>query len=489
MSAGYCSLISMRPRYERDGLACVVDRSRGFLVPATPEEDVRQNTLDWLIDELGIPASLVRSEFHTARRGGSGRADILVLAPGSTDHHGKTTLVVECKRPGTFPDLRARGQAERYATTVGARYMLLTNGEERIPFARDTSRWRKLDKVASWREMLKQQGMRWAAEPEWLRASWSAISTEAKCRSLLKAGGAYQFIVGADTPGYLIPFAFNVFGLLAFEQALQLPIEDDAIVIERDLGVRARWFGNAAGGTWPSDFYRSLLVREKATGSHHVVSMTVLAGAKNVNDPTFGNSRGMTYLIVAIDDGAASHNSLQLALDKFIPEGHLKTGRVALRHDGTMTAGKRGRVANDTVLTFVRRDAPRLIEDRAVFLGSLPVERLITWNDASDFLIRVVRYALVRDKLRAEVRAKAPAVSPPPPCPWKHGDIVRANFEGEPHEPARFIRQQGKMRAVVHWHDDMFSTVPLADILGPSTRPWKLALEKPDVQFGSDEPI
>src|SRR5437016_5841986 len=58
----------MRPEYNRDGLMCFVDRSRGYLVQATPEEVVRQATLDWLIDELNIPAKLVRSEVHTARR-------------------------------------------------------------------------------------------------------------------------------------------------------------------------------------------------------------------------------------------------------------------------------------------------------------------------------------------------------------------------------------------------------------------------------------
>jgi hypothetical protein len=482
-------LTAMRPTYERDGVVCVLDRSRGFLVVATPEEQVRQDTLDWLIDELQIPATLVRSEFHTARRGGTGRADILVLAPGSTDHDGKTILVVECKRPDVFLEHRAQEQAETYATAVGARYVLLTNGDERVPFARDKGRWRKLAKVPSWREMLKQQGLRWAARPELVREPWSAIDTAAKCRTLIKADGPYEFIVGADTPGYLVPLAFNLFGLLAFEQGLRLPIEDSAIIIQKDLGVRARWFGNAAGGTWPSDFYRSFLVREKATGSHQIVSLAILGGAKNVNDPTFGNTRGMTYLVVAIDDGATSHNSLQLALDKFVPEPQLKMGRVVLRHDGTMTSGKRGRVANDTVLSFVRREAPQLIEDRAVLLGRLPADRLITWNDASDFLLRVVRYALVRDRLRDDLRAKAPTPSAAPACPWKHGDIVRVNFDGEPHEPARFIRQHGKTRAVVHWYDDTFSSIPLADILGPSARAWKLSLEKPNVRFGSADPI
>lgn len=471
----------MRPEYVRDGVVCFIDRSRGYLVHATPEEHVRQDALDWLIDELKIPAKLVRSEFPTARRGGFGRADILVLAPGSTDYDGKTVLVVECKRQGAFLDDKTRDQATSYAKSVNASYVVVTNGDERVAFARDKGRWRKLNAVPSWREMLKHQGLRWAPEPTFERPAWNAIETAAKCRALIKKGEPFDWIVGEDTPDYVVPIALNLFGCLAFECDVPLPIEDGAIIIEKDLGPRRRWFGNSAGGTWPSDYYRSFLVREKQTGSIQVVSLAVLAGAKRVNDTTFGNVRGQTYLIVAVDDGTRSHASLELSLDKFVSEGEALMGRMTLRHNGTMTAGKSGRVANDKVVSFIRRMAPQLVDDRAVLLGTLPTKRPIAWTDARDFLLRCVRYALVRDQLRREVRALPRPVAAAPV--WEHGDIVKALYDGELHEPARFIRLKSKTWAWLHWYDDTFSQVRVKDIVGRSARPWKLAEVDEDVDL------
>lgn len=479
---------TMRSNYLRDGVACFVDRCRGYLVPATPEEEVRQDTLDWLIDEHKIPAHLVRSEFHTARRGGRGRADIVVLAPGSNDHEGDAVLVVECKRTDMFVDSATHDQAINSAETVGATYVVVTNGDLRIALAKDKRRWRILTKVPSWREMLAGRGLRWLPDRRHAREAWNRIDTHTKCRALIRTGSPYEFVVGADTPGYLVPFAFSLFGCFAFDRELRLPLEDDRIELARDLGVKSRWFGNSAGGTWPSEYYRSILVRDKATNSHKVVSLSVLAGAKNVNDPVFGNTRGMTYLIVAIDDGRASHVSLEMALDKFVNEGSAIRENVTLRHNGTMTAGRRGRVANDAVVSFVRRKGPHLVDTGSILLGTLPSDRLITWNDARDFLLRVIRYALVRDEIRVELRRAAES-KVRPLVSWKHGDIVSALYDGKPHEPARFIRMKGKTQAWLHWYDGSYSVVRIKDILGSSSRQWSLHCVEEDVDLSDLVPV
>lgn len=401
----------MRPIYSRDGLECLLDRSRGFLVNQTPEEHVRQDELDWLIDDLKIPPSLVRSEFNTRSRGGRGRADIIVLAPGSTDHQGDALLVVECKRPDAFLDDKARDQALEYASDLGATYVVLTNGAERVPFARARKRWAKLDQVPTWREMKRKQGLRWSVAPERVRESWTTISTPAKYRRLLKEGGALDDVIGEDSSPNVIPFALNLLGCLAFEDEALIPIEDDKLIIVKDLGTRSRWFGNAAGGTWPSERYRSFLVRNKATGFHQVVSLTVLAGAKQTNHPSFGNRRGLTYLLVAIDDGAASHQSLELALDLFMSASTAEADHVMITHNGRLTAGKRGAVKRDVVIEHLARGAPYLVRDGLVQLGSLPSNRLITWTDARDFLMRTVRYGLERDELRRKLRGASTEVS------------------------------------------------------------------------------
>jgi len=58
---------------------------------------------------------------------------------------------------------------------------------------------------------------------------------------------------------------------------------------------------------------------------------------------------------------------------------------------------------------------------------------------------------------------------------YAHGDIVKAKFGGETLDPVRYIRAEGKGKAVVHWgSDDTFSVIPVSDIVGKSSKPWKL---------------
>jgi hypothetical protein len=66
---------------------------------------------------------------------------------------------------------------------------------------------------------------------------------------------------------------------------------------------------------------------------------------------------------------------------------------------------------------------------------------------------------------------------------WAHGDIVRALYRGDIFV-ARFIRNEGDDRAVVHWlADDTFSEIPRTDILAPSASKWTLDLAPPDVEI------
>jgi hypothetical protein len=144
-------------------------------------------------------------------------------------------------------------------------------------------------------------------------------------------------------------------------------------------------------------------VRDKETKSHQVVSLTILAGAKRTNDPRFGNRRGLTYLLVAVDDGPSSHQSLQLSLDDAVSGSSKVPGSVVITHNGRLTAGKRGSVKREVVLEHLGRSAPHLVDNGVVHLGSLPAKRLIEWSDAHDFLMRTVRYGLARDELRRAI--------------------------------------------------------------------------------------
>jgi hypothetical protein len=400
-----------RPTFVRGGLTCLLDRSRGYLVNATPEEYVRQETLDWLIDDLKIPRSRVLSEFNQRKRGGSGRADIVVLAPKATGDAGRAVLVVECKRNDVYLDEKVKEQGTQYARELGARVVLLTNGCERVAYGRDGQDWRLLKDLPSWRQMLAGTGLRWQEVQPFERWDWQSIATKSAALKTVDEQELRDFIVGKDSDESLASFTLNLFGLLADDSGRpDLPLEDAEVVVLRDLGTHNRTFGNSAGGTWSSDSYRSFLIREKRTGSHQVVSITVCASMSVQGHPHWGNRLGMTYLLVAVDEGATSHVSLEMRLDDTVTAADLMRGTICLRHNGSLTAGKGGAVKRDAVLNRIKLTAPDMVKGGFVVLGSLPTAREITWNDASPFVQNVIRYGLLRDKLRVDIKKERAGV-------------------------------------------------------------------------------
>lgn len=86
---------------------CLTD---GSLLPATPEEKVRQGFIAVLMNEYGYPAKRIRREvpiYHGSKElkehdGRPIRADIVVYADvvaAAQRDQGRITFVVECKKP------------------------------------------------------------------------------------------------------------------------------------------------------------------------------------------------------------------------------------------------------------------------------------------------------------------------------------------------------------------------------------------------------
>lgn len=146
--------------------------------------------------------------------------------------------------------------------------------------------------------------------------------------------------------------------------------------------------GNAGGGSWDS-MYRYFCILDN-DGNPQVVSFAVIKSNKE-----------QTMLIVAVDREGESHNSLQLDLDRFVT---CAGDTMQIWHDGTLTRGRRGSAKRDDVLRFVgdRDRLPQLVRASRIRLGSLPLNRLVTWKDAEEFVYNCIEYALVRDEFRRE---------------------------------------------------------------------------------------
>lgn len=108
---------------EQEGSPSIYDPVRGRYVRLTPEEWVRQHFVQYLIQELDVPAGLVAVEAAFQFQDQPRRADII-----AHDRQGAPLLLVECKAPRVSVDQDAFDQCARYNIVLGAPYLVVTNG-------------------------------------------------------------------------------------------------------------------------------------------------------------------------------------------------------------------------------------------------------------------------------------------------------------------------------------------------------------------------
>lgn len=127
------------------------DPIRGKDVPDTPEERVRQATVQFLRNEIKVPAHLITVEFGLCAIDPKtdDRVDIIVsnFREGAT--LDKPWLLVECKAPGEYTWEALQVQLNRYLKILTPKYVMLALGDAVRYFERDdaTGRFKKIEKL------------------------------------------------------------------------------------------------------------------------------------------------------------------------------------------------------------------------------------------------------------------------------------------------------------------------------------------------------
>ena len=127
------------------------DPIRGRDVPDTPEERVRQATVQFLLNEIKVPAHLITVEFGLCAIDPKtdDRVDIIVsnFREGAT--LDKPWLLVECKAPGEYTWEALQVQLNRYLKVLTPKYVMLALGDAVRYFERDdaTGRFKKIEKL------------------------------------------------------------------------------------------------------------------------------------------------------------------------------------------------------------------------------------------------------------------------------------------------------------------------------------------------------
>ena len=101
----------------------IFDTCRKKYVVLTPEEWVRQNILQFLVQDRNFPASLIAVEAGLKYNQLQKRADILVY-----NKQAKPILTVECKAPEVKVNQDTFDQLARYNMQFKVDYLVITNG-------------------------------------------------------------------------------------------------------------------------------------------------------------------------------------------------------------------------------------------------------------------------------------------------------------------------------------------------------------------------
>ena len=384
--------------YLRNGKTCLFDPIRKILVLATPEEYVRQRFVKFLIHDLEVDKEKIALEVPMTyfKKGAKGRADIIVYGE-TTESYDVPVLLVECKAPNIDLLENVWKQVFQYNQSLNSHCVAVTNGMETYGCAWDAEdeSFLMLREIPKYPHLLKGDDFKSLDEDnteEWKRPLFSTINSDATIKDSIELG-----FMSESTHRKLYPFIINLAGFFYETTEKISPIKIGNLNIVND-GHRLTSFGNAAGGSWPG--YYKFFVIEDTDNNNQIISMTVSASGQYTNDPVFGNRRGSTVLIVAIDDFEKSHNSLQLNLDKYT---RIYGDHATIWHDGTLTVGKSGSAKKHEVIEFVQQKNPSLVSKSGeIILGTFDTSKEIKFDQAStkEFIRNLIHYALIRDEFR-----------------------------------------------------------------------------------------
>ena len=99
------------------------DELRKKWILSTPEEEVRQQFWKYLHFEKKYPVSLMAIEKTIVINGLNKRFDLLIY-----DRNGNPNIIVECKSRNVKINESALDQILSYQYKIGAKYLVLTNG-------------------------------------------------------------------------------------------------------------------------------------------------------------------------------------------------------------------------------------------------------------------------------------------------------------------------------------------------------------------------
>ena len=108
---------------ERDGKILIWDPVRKLWTSLTPEENVRQSFVSYLVSYKGYPISHIANEQGIELNGMSRRCDSVVY-----DKSGQPKVIIEYKAPTVTLTQKVFDQIARYNLVLHVDYLIVSNG-------------------------------------------------------------------------------------------------------------------------------------------------------------------------------------------------------------------------------------------------------------------------------------------------------------------------------------------------------------------------
>jgi hypothetical protein len=127
---------------KKNNVELIFDAFRKRWMVLTPEEWVRQNILQYLIEIKEYPASLIAVEKEIYLGELKKRCDVVIY-----DRNALPWMIIECKEMNTQIDLKVLEQVLRYHITLSAKYLVITNGSYCYGFEKRDGEFYEIDKL------------------------------------------------------------------------------------------------------------------------------------------------------------------------------------------------------------------------------------------------------------------------------------------------------------------------------------------------------
>lgn len=386
--------IRLPKTWKHNGSTWFFDPIRKKSIQMTPEEEVRQKTISFLIKQMHVPKQMIRTEesLRHYQCESKRRADIIVEGFREKSNECIPLAVVECKAQSvSLLNEYITWQAMDYADMLGCDYVFLTNGYNMRVAKWDGKLYQWLADIPTYEDLCAGAYTALEKNTDFARTAFGKWNDGIQER--------YDYNeFGKDTPQYLLPFLVNFHDCL-LDTSRTLPKKKyELFELKQDLGTIEWASGNASGGQF-NGLYRAFEVIYKR--KHYVVSF----GFSSYT--TWSRlEESHTALCVGVELNGKRHHSAQIVMDKYL---RCTNDQFTLVHDGRIAVGNVGSGKKDELKRGIARCYPKLLYKDEIFLGSFKNNRLFYLDDPDIVYLmeNLITYALIRDDYRNFVKKKA----------------------------------------------------------------------------------